>query len=109
MSVQNNQLLSGATATGSSDAASQANSKITFHARGKTSAGSGSATVLIEVSNDQGASKTWHTLGTISLTLSTSYSADGFASNAPWKYYRARISAISGTGAQVDVEAAEEV
>jgi len=72
----------------------------TFHATGSTSSGAGSATILIEVSNDN---SNFITMATISLTLSTSVSSDGFASQAPWRYQRARVSAISGTGASVSV------
>lgn len=65
--------------------------------------GAVSATVVIEVSND--ASYAVATpLGTITLSGTTS-SSDGFTTDAPWKYMRARISAISGTGATVFVSA----
>jgi hypothetical protein len=70
----------------------------TFQSTGTTSAGSGAATVLIEVSNDN---VVWLTLGTITLTLGTSATSDGFASNAPWGNVRARVSSISGTNASV--------
>lgn len=69
-----------------------------FQAAGTTSAGSGSATVVVQVScNDSD----WITLGTITLTLGTSSTSDGFASDAPWPYVRGNCTAISGTNASV--------
>jgi hypothetical protein len=72
----------------------------TFDANGSTSSGAGSATILIQASND---GSNFILIATITLTLSTTPAADGFASDAPWKYVRARVSAISGTGASVNV------
>ncbi len=76
----------------------------TFQASGATSSGAGSATVVIEVTNFENPTNAdWLTLGTITLTLGTTRTSDGFASLAAWAKYRARVSAISGTGASVDV------
>jgi hypothetical protein len=66
-----------------------------------TGTGAVSATVVIDVSND-GVNSTSTPMGTISLTGTTS-SSDGFTSTAPWKYTRARVTAISGTGATINV------
>lgn len=57
-----------------------------------------SATVVIEVSND---GINFITLGTITLS-GTNVASDGFTTNAAWQYSRARVSAISGTGATVN-------
>lgn len=65
--------------------------------------GAVTATVVIEVSND-GVNAVTTPLGTITLSGTTS-SSDGFTTDAPWKYVRARISAVSGTGATVNVSA----
>ena len=96
------QILSAtATDTGSAyqiDRRISGNQKRTFQASGTTSSGSGAATILIEVSNDE---TNWLTLGTITLTLGTSSTTDGFTSDAPWAFVRARVSAISGTDAAV--------
>ena len=73
----------------------------TFQAKGTTTAGVGAATVIIEVTNDT--TWPWITLGTITLTLGTAATSDGLAMLAGWKYVRARLSAISGTGAAVSV------
>lgn len=101
------QLLSGATATGAGSAKNPYCTDRTFHAYGATSAGSGAATIVIEASNkDTPATATradWVTLGTIVLTLSTTQSGDGFASQARWRHVRAYVTAISGTGANVSV------
>lgn len=61
--------------------------------------GAVTATVVIDASND-GVYWCSTALGTISLSGTTS-SSDGFTTTAPWKYIRARVTAISGTGATV--------
>jgi hypothetical protein len=66
-----------------------------------TGTGTVSATVVIDVSND-GTNWVATSLGTITLSGTTS-SSDGFATTASWKYVRARVTAISGTGATVQV------
>jgi hypothetical protein len=68
-----------------------------FHAK-VVGTGAVTATVIVEVSLDN---STWNTAGTITLSGTTS-AADGFVMSAPWRYTRARISAISGTGATVN-------
>jgi hypothetical protein len=64
-----------------------------------TGTGAVTATVVIDCSND-GSNWCATALGTISLSGTTS-SSDGFTTTAPWKYIRARVTAISGTGATV--------
>jgi hypothetical protein len=71
-----------------------------FQAKGTTTSSTGAATILIEVSND---GVNFITMGTITLTLGTSATSDGFAVANTYEYYRANVSAISGTGAQVTV------
>lgn len=66
-----------------------------------TGTGAVTATVEIEVSND-GVNAVDTVMGTITLSGTTSHS-DGFTSEAPWKYVRANVTAISGTSASVDV------
>jgi len=63
--------------------------------------GTVTATIVIDVSND-GVYWVSTPMGTITLS-STDSASDGFTSSAPWKYVRARITAISGTGATVQV------
>lgn len=100
-------LLSNATTTGAGtawharDTAAMATYNYhSFQAVGNTSASTGAATVLIQVSND---GTNYITLGTITLTLGTAATSDGFAVTVNWEYYRANVSAISGTNATVTV------
>ena len=51
------------------------------------------ATVVFDVSND-GVNAVATTLGTVTLAGAGS---DGFTTDAPWKYIRARVTANSGT------------
>lgn len=74
----------------------------TFQAYGTTTAGAGAATILIQGSNVD-VDADYITLGTISLVLGTTAVADGFTTSAPWKYVRAKLTAISGTNAAVSV------
>jgi len=73
-----------------------------------TGSGTVAATVVIDCSNDiSGPGNTpqyWctTTLGTITLSGTTSAS-DGFTTSAPWKFVRVRVTAISGTNANVQV------
>lgn len=71
----------------------------TFHVSGLTTAGAGAATVVVEVSNNL--DWPWLPLASFSLTLGVARVADGAVMQAGWKYVRARVSAISGTGANV--------
>lgn len=97
-------LLKAATATGAGasinlcgldqDAAS------TFQAIGMVSASTGSAVVAIEVSNDN---VNWITMGTITLTLGTAATSDGFYSQAAWNYVRANVTTLTGADASVTV------
>lgn len=87
--------------TGTSETKYSFGTKKTFQASGFTSAGAGAVDVVIEASNDE--SLPFVSVGTISLTLSTTPVADGFASDAAWKFWRARVDSISGTDAEVTV------
>jgi hypothetical protein len=73
----------------------------TFQASGKTTSGSGTASVNVEVSNDN---VNWILMGTIGLTLSTTPSTDGFVSIANWTYVRGNVTSITaGVGATVSL------
>lgn len=78
------------------------NQKRVFQATGTTSAGAGAATITVEVSLT-GTANEWITLGTITLTLGTTVTTDGFASDAAWTYVRGNVTAISGTDATVNL------
>lgn len=88
------------TTTGTGDAHYKDAPKTTFQA---IVAGTGAvtATVVFDCSNN-GTNWCSTALGTISLSGTTS-ATDGFTTDAPWKYVRARVTAISGTGASVTV------
>lgn len=101
---QVNTVMKSATTTATGVWCDKASPLSTVQAFGTTSSGAGAATIAIDATNNQSGS--YVTLGTISLTLSTSASTDGFVVEAPWKYIRARVTAISGTGAAVTVEVA---
>ncbi len=89
------------TATGVVSVVATCNSAgTTFQAAGATTAGSGSAVVAIEVSNNNA---DWITLGTITLTLGTSSTSDGFASLAAWGFVRCNVTTLTGTGASITV------
>lgn len=59
--------------------------------------GAVTGTVVFEGSNDK---ILYVTLGTVTLTGTTS-ATDGFASTAAWSHVRARVTAVTGTGALV--------
>lgn len=63
--------------------------------------GAQTATIVIEVSLD---GTNVVTLGTITLSGTTT-ATDGFATTAVWPFVRARVSAVSGTGATIQVYA----
>jgi hypothetical protein len=99
-------MLNGVLVTGASSTfgPSKAGEKV-FQAT-VTGTGAVTATVLIQVSNNV-STLGWITLGTITLSGTTT-ATDGFASEASWAYYRANVTAVSGTGAAVYVTVAEE-
>lgn len=73
-------------------------------ANGTTTSGVGAATINIEVSNDN---VNWLVAFTITLTLGTTATNDGQALIARWEWVRANVTALSGTGASVNVIAGD--
>jgi len=65
-----------------------------------TGTGSVSATILIQVCNQEdtfnGVKANWITMGTITLAGTTT-ATDGFTTVAPWRYVRANVTAISAS------------
>lgn len=107
-------LLTAATTTGAGNGTKlNQNGRQTFQAI-VSGTGAVGATVAIEVSDDTGGTGgfprtgTWMTLATITLS-GTTRTSDGFAEDAAWLFYRANLTAISGTGASVDVIMVSEV
>lgn len=100
------QLLTNATTTETGERHSPRCVNRTFQGMGTTSSGAGSASIVIEASDKaipvDSSNGDWTTLGTITLTLGTTQTNDGFVSYASWRWVRARVSAISGTGAAVN-------
>ncbi len=76
-----------------------------LQAFGTTGSGAGAAVIVIEVSNIEAPAvdSDWIIAGTISLTLGTTRTSNGFASAASWRNVRARVTSISGTSAKVSV------
>lgn len=101
MAVSITTLISNKLTTGAGASFAPRAAKRTFQAVGSTSAGSGAAAVRVDASNDGGT--TWIPVGTISLTLGTSATTDGFASDAPWALIRGYVVSISGTDASVSL------
>jgi hypothetical protein len=97
-------ILNGATATGTGNHHNPRSRNMTFLAKGSTTNGVGAVSVNIEATNfDSPSSTDWVLLGTITLTLGTTVVNDGFIASAAWKYIRANVTSISGTGASVSV------
>lgn len=105
MAITKQSLCSAATTTGAKTAVQikcqPPQMKKTIVAYGTTSAGSGSATVLV-----QGSLEGTHyvDLGTISLTLGTTETAGKVENEFPYEYLRVNISALSGTNASVTAD-----
>lgn len=91
----------GRTTTGAGVLLYKDSPEATFQAT-VTGTGAVTATVTIEFSND-GVNVLATVGGTITLSGTTT-SSDGFTTtSAPWKYARANVTAISGTGATMQV------
>lgn len=93
-------LLDQATTTGAGFSTASPAPHSAIQVYGTTTSGTGSATVNVEVRNAGGP---WMVAGTISLSLSTTATGDGFVMDAGWHEVRANVTAISGTGATVSV------
>ena len=91
-------LLSAATTTGAGAARDGIPAAKTYQASGATTAGSGASAVAVQCSNNN---TNWDTLGTITLTLSSTSSSDSFVSTDRCRYLRGNVISISGTNAAV--------
>lgn len=107
MSASSVKLLDAATAAARGTAHQPVVASKTFQALGATSAGVGAASVDIQVSNvvtpAADTDVDWITIGNIALTLGTTQTTDGLASDANWRHVRAKLVSISGTNASVSV------
>lgn len=89
----------GVTTTATGDSVEPWSTNRSYEVYGTTSAGSGSAIVVVEVRNSENSS--WKTMATVTLTLGTAVTSDGFVSSAAWRYVRARVTTLTGTTATV--------
>lgn len=101
-STNTDALLEGATTAAAGSAKPGRTGAKTFQAWGTTSSGTGSATIAVQGSNDQGQA-VWDTIGTITLTLGTAATSDSFSSDDRYAVLRGNVTAISGTGASVSL------
>jgi len=93
-------MLNAATATGPGPAfeirgTNQLYANRSFQAVGVMSSSTGTTSVAIEVSND---GINYITLGTITLSLTTSASSDAFYVQTVYEYYRANVTQITTNG-----------
>jgi hypothetical protein len=91
-------LVLGRTTTGAADAREAPGVGATVHAR-VVGTGAVGATVDVQVSNFDG---NWLTLGSLVLS-GTNAAQNGLALEANWAYIRANVTALTGTGATLDV------
>jgi hypothetical protein len=98
MSYAVNYLFKARTTTGTSSALTNDQEVLVFQGT-VTGTGAVSATINIEASLDGG---TWVVLPTLELSGTTS-ATDWTAIEAPWPHVRGNLTAISGTGAAVDL------
>jgi len=99
-------LLKAATASVVGNIAGPANSGFKTFQASVTGTGAVTATLKIQVSNNP-TLMGWLDLATITLSGTTT-ATDGFASEASWLFWRANLTAVTGTGASVDCQASEE-
>jgi hypothetical protein len=93
-------LLTAATSVAAGSACNGRNARKSYQASGTTTSGTGSASINVEGSLD---GSNWDVIGTITLTLGTSSTSDSFASDDRYTLVRGNVTAISGTGASVNL------
>ncbi len=99
--AQTQAIVTGKTSTGVTSPAYQPwGAARTFQVQGETTNSTGAAEVEVQVSND---GTNYLILCTVTLSLTTTTSGDACSSIVPWRYVRADVNSISGTGANVDV------
>jgi hypothetical protein len=96
-------LVEGRTTTGALSAIDRPRTTRTLEVSGKTSSGSGSVTVKLQGSNDKsGKAGAWVDVATVvrALTTTMQHSRVPVRDAGLFRFYRANVTAISGTGAQ---------
>lgn len=98
-------LMTARTTTGGGERHNPWGAELSFHVVGRTTAGVGSATVKIQVSDIENPTIDGHWLDALEvvLTLGTTDTSHGQQIDAAWRHIRANVTAISGTNASVDV------
>lgn len=99
-------MINGALVTGASGTFGPAKAGEKVFQATVTGTGAVSATILIQVSNNA-STLGWIDMCTITLSGTTT-DTDACSSEASWGYYRANVTAVSGTGAAVYVTVAQE-
>lgn len=97
-------ILSGATVTGAGTAVAGNRSPgyKTYQVTGSTSAGTGTAVVNVEGSNN---GAVFDVIGSVSLSLTTTAVSNGFTSADRYSLVRGNVTTINGTGAAVSITA----
>jgi hypothetical protein len=104
--IANLQAIAGTTAQASSEVYEFVRPNVVCQADGAVSASTGAATILFEGHCGGGV---WHTIATISLTLGVTATTAVASTLVPYRYIRARVTAISGTNATVNVWFSSEI
>jgi hypothetical protein len=87
-------LLGAVTTTGASAAFDNPSGDKTYQAYGSTGTSTGTATVLIQGSNN---AANWDTLGTISLALTTTTVSGGLTTTDRYAFSRVNVTTLAGT------------
>lgn len=95
-------ILSDATTVAAGSGVPSVRAAKTYQGTGTTTAGAGAATIQVQGSND---GVVWDAtpISTITLTLGTTATGDGFTSIDGYAFVRGNVTAISGTGAAVSL------
>jgi hypothetical protein len=96
-------LLSGAATTGAGTAFHNIAGMKTYQAAASTTAGTGTAVVVIQGSNDASCTTCWDTVGTVSLSLTTTTVSSSFNSDDRHAWIRANVTTLSGSTPTVSV------
>jgi len=94
-------MLNNVSSPATSDAFPVENNLFSVQVFGRTTSGAGAAQVKIWGSNSTTAGIPWIPVCTVDLTLGTTMIADGAVVEFSWKFVRAELVSISGTGATI--------
>jgi glutamate 5-kinase len=97
------QALLSASATGAGDAFHNIAGMKTYQAAASTTAGTGTAVVVIQGSNDASCTTCWDPVGTVTLSLTTTTVSSSFNSDDRHAWIRANVTTLSGSTPTVSV------